>query len=157
ALALPSYLTRRLTLPVYAAWVLILQIGAYVSYLDLGIQTSVSKFVAEYEAREDYETAGRHASDGFVLMIAAGVLGLALTVCLAWRVPALFAAMPANLYRDVRISLLLVGGSLSLGLVCAVYSAVFLGLQRYWIPTTITVLNKALFAVLVLAIVALHG
>ena len=157
ALVLPAYLTHRLPVTTYAAWVLILQLAAYVSYLDLGIQTGVSKFVAEYSARGDYEGAGRHASAGLVFMTLAGMLGLGLTVVLAGQVPKLFASMPANLYHEVRISLLLVGSSLSFGLVCAVYSAVFLGLQRYWVPMTISIVNRASFAAIVIAVVALHG
>jgi O-antigen/teichoic acid export membrane protein len=141
----------------YSAWVLILQLAAYVSYLDLGIQTGVSKFVAEFDARGDLEAAGHHASAGLLLMIGGGALGLALTGLLAWTVPQLFATMPANLYQDVRVSLLLIGSSLAFGLVCAVYSAVFLGLQRYWIPTTITIINRASFAASVITVVALHG
>jgi len=157
ALVLPAYLTHRLPVTTYAAWILILQLGAYVSYLDLGIQTGVSKFVAEYDARGDDEGAGRHASAGFTLMLLAGILGAGLTLILAWQVPRLFSTMPANLYHDVRVSLILVGSSLSFGLVCAVYSAVFLGLQRYWIPMTISIVNRASFAAIVIAVVALHG
>jgi O-antigen/teichoic acid export membrane protein len=157
ALVLPAYLTHHLPVTTYAAWVLILQLGAYVSYLDLGIQTGVSKFVAEYEAKGDYAGAGRHASAGLCLMILAGILGLVLAAGLAWQVPRLFSTMPANLYHDVRISVLLVGSSLSFGLVCAVYSAVFLGLQRYWIPMTLSVVNRASFAAIVIAVVALRG
>ena len=157
ALVLPAYLTHHLPVTTYAAWVLILQLGAYVSYLDLGIQTGVSKFVAEYAARADHEGAGRHASAGLALMLIGGTLGVALTLVLAWQVPRLFSAMPANLYSDVRASVMLVGVSLSFGLVCAVYSAVFLGLQRYWIPMTISVVNRASFAAIVLVVVALHG
>ena len=157
ALVLPAYLTHHLPVTTYAAWVLILQLGAYVSYLDLGIQTGVSKFVAEYEAKGDEAGAGRHASAGLALMLLAGILGVALTLVLAWQVPQLFSAMPANLYRDVRVSVMLVGSSLSFGLVCAVYSAVFLGLQRYWIPMTLAIVNRASFAAIVLAVVALHG
>ncbi len=157
ALVLPAYLTHHLPVQTYAAWVLILQLGAYVSYLDLGIQTGVSKFVAEYDARGDEVGAGRYASAGFALMLLGGMLGLGLTLVLAWQVPRLFGSMPANLYHDVRISVMLVGSSLSFGLVCAVYSAVFLGLQRYWIPMTISIVNRASFTAIVLAVVALHG
>ncbi len=46
-----AYLTSRLSVSVYGAWVLILQMAALVSFLDIGIQTAVAKFVAEYEAR----------------------------------------------------------------------------------------------------------
>jgi O-antigen/teichoic acid export membrane protein len=157
ALILPAYLIHHLSVQTYAAWVLIIQLGAYVSYLDLGIQTAVSKFVAEYDAKNNYDAAGRHASAGFVLMTIAGTLGLGLTLVLAWQVPTLFAAMPSHLYHDVRVSVVLVGSSLSFSLVCAVYSAVFLGLQRYWIPTAITILNRGSFAAIVIAVVALHG
>jgi O-antigen/teichoic acid export membrane protein len=157
ALLLPAYLTHRLPVTTYAAWVLILQLAAYVSYLDLGIQTAVSKFVAEYDAKSDHAGAGRHASSGLVLMIAAGTLGFALTLVLAWKVPHLFRTMPANLYQDVRVSVILVGSSLSFGLVCAVYSAVFLGLQRYWIPMTLSVVNRTSFAAVVIMVVALRG
>ena len=143
ALVLPAYLTHHLPLSTYAAWVLILQLAAYVSYLDLGIQTGVSKFVAEYDARGDSAGAGRYASAGLSLMILGGLLGLVLTLILAWQVPRLFSGMPADLYHDVSISVILVGSSLSFSLVCAVYSAVFLGLQRYWIPMTIGVVNRA--------------
>jgi O-antigen/teichoic acid export membrane protein len=157
ALLLPAYLTHHLPVTTYAAWVLILQLAAYVSYFDLGIQTGVSKFVAEYDAKGDLAGAGRHASAGLALMLIAAVLGVVLTFILAWQVPRLFSAMPSNLYHDVRISVLLVGSSLSFGLVCAVYSAVFLGLQRYWIPMTLSVVNRASFAAVVVAVVFLHG
>ncbi|MGH9564971.1 MAG: polysaccharide biosynthesis protein, partial [Candidatus Angelobacter sp.] len=79
ALALPAYLTHHLPVTTYAAWVLILEIGAYVSYLDLGVQTAVSKFVAEYDANQDHLGAGQHASAGLVLMLLAGILGVVLT------------------------------------------------------------------------------
>lgn len=157
ALILPAYLTHHLPVTTYAAWVLILELGAYISYLDLGVQTAVSKFVAEYDAKKDHHGAGQHASAGLVLMLLAGVLGVALTFALAWQVPRLFHSMPANLYHDVQISILLIGISLSFGLVCAAYSAVFLGLQHYWVPMTITIANRICFAVVVIVIVALHG
>jgi O-antigen/teichoic acid export membrane protein len=157
ALVLPAYLTHHLPVTTYAAWVLIIQLAAYVSYLDLGIQTGVSKFVAEYDARGDISGAGRHASAGLALMFFAGALGLLLTCGLAWQVPRLFHSMPTNLYHDVRVSVLLVGSSLSFGLICAVYSAIFLGLQRYWIPMSITIVNRVSYAVIVVVIVALRG
>jgi len=157
AILLPSYLTHHLSVKVYAAWVLIIQLGAYVSYLDLGIQTSISKFVAEHDAKGDELEAGRYASAGLGLMLLAGILGGVLTLGLAWQLPKLFSGMPANLFPEVRIALILVGCSLSFGLVCSVYSAVFLGLQRYWIPTAITILSRVLFAIAVFAAVWAGG
>lgn len=157
SIVLPAYLAHHLPVTTYAAWVLILQLGAYVSYFDLGIQTAISKFVAEYDATGDHDRAGLHASAGFFLMALAGMFGVGLTLVLAWQVPRLFTTMPASLYHDVRVSLILVGSSLSFGLVCAVHSAIFLGLQRYWIPMTIAIVNRVSFAAVVIAVVSLRG
>lgn len=157
ALLLPAYLVHHLPVATYSAWILILQLGAFVSFLDLGIQTGVAKFVAEHDARGDVVEAGRHASAGFLMMTLASVLGLGLTAILAWQVPRIFHNMPEALYRDVRISVLLVGASLSFTLLCSVFSAVFVGLQQYGIPTAITVLNRSLYTLTVCIIVHFHG
>ena len=141
ALVLPAYLTHHLSVDIYGAWVLILQLGAFVSFLDLGIQTAVAKFVAEHDAKGDEVEAGRYASAGLAIMTASGLLGIVLTLGLAWQVPRLFHKMPAALYHDVRISVVLVGASLSFGLVCSVFSAIFfksisrpMGLPFVYIP-----------------------
>jgi len=157
ALVLPAYLTHHMQANVYGAWVLILQLGAFVSFLDLGVQTAVAKFVAEYDAKADQAGASRFASAGLAITAITGLIGAGLTLILAWQVPRLFHAMPVSLYRDVRISVVLVGTSLAFGLVCSIYSAVFLGLQRYLIPTGIAILNRLAFSIAILAAVFLHG
>jgi O-antigen/teichoic acid export membrane protein len=149
ALLLPAYLTHKLPIKTYSAWVLILQMSAYVSYLDFGVQSGVAKFVAEYEAKGDATGANRRASAGLAIMFVMSIVGVLMTLILAWRVPHLFYEMPATLYQDVRISLVLVGASLSFGLFCSVFSAIFLGLQRYAIPMTISIVNRILFAIVV--------
>ena len=155
-LILPAYLVHRLSVQVYSAWVLILQLGAFVSYLDFGIQTGISKYVAEHEARNDLEGASTHASAGLVLMLVACACGVVLTLAFAWQVPRLFHEMPSTLDRDVRLSLVFVGVSLSFGLLCSIFSAIFYGLQRYAVPTVILLINRLLYAAVVLAAVALH-
>ncbi len=157
ALLLPAYLTHRLPVKTYSAWVLLLQMSAYVGYLDFGVQTAVAKYVAEFEAKADSTGAGMRASAGLALMSLAAVLGVILTLTLAWRVPYLFAQMPPALYPSVRISLVLIGVSLSLGLLGSVPSAIFLGLQRYSVPMVISLVNRALFTIVVISTVFLHG
>ena len=68
-LALPAFLTHHLPVKTYGAWVLILQLSAYVSYLDFGVQTGVAKYVAEHEAKADQEDTERCASVGFAILL----------------------------------------------------------------------------------------
>ncbi len=156
AILLPAYLTKHLPVQTYGAWVLILQLGAYVGYLDFGVQTAVAKYIAEYEAKGDYDGCGRCASVGLVIMLAASILGFLLTLALAWWVPELFRNMPATLYRDVRLSILFVGTSLAIKLATSVFSAIFLGLQRYQVPMVTDVVSKLLYAAVLCAAVFLH-
>ena len=67
---LPAYLTHHLPVKTYGAWVLILQLSAYVGYLDFGVQTAVSKYIAEHEAKQDFAGCGRYASVGLAIMLA---------------------------------------------------------------------------------------
>jgi len=156
ALVLPSYLTHKLSVMTYAAWVLILQVSAYVGYLEFGIQTGVSKYVAEYDARGDANGSSMRASVGLAFMLVAGVFGVVLTLILAWQVPAIFREMPPSLDPDVRLSIIFVGISLSFGLVCSVFSSIFLGLQRYAVPMVVSFVNRVLYTGVILGAVALH-
>jgi O-antigen/teichoic acid export membrane protein len=153
---LPSYLTHKLPVKTYAAWVLVLQVSAYVGYLDFGLQAGISKYVAEYDAKKDMAGSSVRASAGMALMLIASVLGTALTLILAWRVPQLFRDMPVSLYHDVRLGIVFVGISLSFGLFCSIFSSIFLGLQRYAAPMILALVNRLLFAVAVVASVTLH-
>ncbi len=157
ALLLPTFLAHKLSVKTYSAWVLILQMGAYVGYLDFGVQTGISKYVAEFEARNDTKSSSMRASAGLLIMIAASVLGVALTLVLAWHVPDLFIEMPPSLYADVRLSLVFIGLSLSFGLVCSICSAIFLGLQRFGIPMGISLVNRVLYTAVILGAVFLHS
>ena len=158
AFILSSYLTRRLPIKVYSAWVLILQVSAYVSYLEFGIQSGIAKYVAEYDARNDAVGANMRASAGLALMLIASAIGVVLTLILAWQVPALFHEMPASLYHDVRLGIIYVGVSLSFGLLCSIFSSIFIGLQRFAAPTLLALANRILFtAAIVLAVVFHQG
>src|ERR1700689_720983 len=108
---LPAYLTHHLPVKTYGAWVLILQLSAYVGYLDFGVQTAVSKYIAEYEAKRDTAGCNRCASVGLVIMLVACALGILLTLVLAWQVPNVLRTMPPSLYHDVRLSIVFVGVS----------------------------------------------
>ena len=156
SLLLPSFLTHKLSLKTYSAWVLVLQMSAYVSYLDFGIQTGIAKYVSEFEARKDLHGATLRVNAGLALMMVTSFLGVVLSLILAWQIPNLFREIPPSLLSEVRYSVLFVGVSLSFGLLCSICSAIFLGLQRYTIPTVLSLTNRFLYALAVLAAVMLH-
>ena len=154
---LPAYLTHQLPVKTYGAWVLILQLSAYVNYLDFGVQTAVSKYIAEYRAKQDERGCSACASAGFAIVVVAGILGVLLTLVLVWRVPVIFRTMPVSFFPDVRRAVLFVGLSLSVSLATSVFVAIFLGLQRYRIPMMTTIANRLAFGVVICAAATAHA
>ena len=97
SLVLPPFLVHRMAPAEYSAWVLILQLSAYVNMLDLGLQTAIGKFVAEYDAKGDREASHHLVSTSFTILAVAAAIGFAAIAVMVWSVPRLFHQMPARL------------------------------------------------------------
>lgn len=156
ALLLPPFLVRELSKDAYGAWALLLQLTLYVGYLDFGIQTAVSRFVAHAEELNDSEQRDGVFSTAFVMLCAAALLGCVLVIVLAWQLPDMFRQMPPALYQSAQIALLFMGMSFALGLPVAVIHAMFMGLQRHEIPAAVAIANKVAMALFVAAVVLKH-
>ena len=156
SLLLPPFLVHRMPPAEYSAWILILQLSAYVNYLDFGVQTAIGKFVAEYDARSDRDAAHKMLSTAFSFMSMAALVGFGLIAVLTVRVPQLFRQMPSSLTHDVRAGLLCVGFSVCLTLPFSAFGASFIGLQEYGVLTLIQVGGRVLSALALVALI-LHG
>jgi O-antigen/teichoic acid export membrane protein len=157
SLALPPFLVHRMTTVEYGAWVLILQLSAYVNFLDLGISTAIGKFIAEYDAAGQREASRRLVSTAFTVLCSVSLLASIALCLVVWGVPQLFHQLPAALVPQVRASLAAVGLSTCLGLPLSVFASVFNGLQRYGFPTLLYTVNRVSSAAALVIIVLLHG
>jgi O-antigen/teichoic acid export membrane protein len=154
---IPPFLVRHLSQAQYGAWTLILQLSAYINLLDLGLQTAVSKFVAEYHAIGDRDANHRLVSTSLTAFILTAPIGAVAVIVMTFSVPGLFHQMPADLLRDVRFSLLVVGLSAVFALPFNPFLAVFNGLQDYSFPTVLSVVSRALSAFVLVVLLLLHG
>jgi O-antigen/teichoic acid export membrane protein len=148
AIPLTRILTKSLPTSTFGAWGLILQLGAYVGVLDLGLQTSVGRFVAHYNELRQPEQRDRIISTALAALTALAAVAVAGLLILAWELPNIFKEMPANLHGEARTALLVVGTSLALSLPFGVFNGIFAGLQRNEIPTVIVVTGRVIAAVL---------
>lgn len=156
AVALPPFLTRSLSLQAYGAWALVLQLTAYISYLDFGLQTAVGRFVAHANERKDSDHRDRIVSTATIALIGASILASVSALVIAILIPRLFHGMSASMFRQFRVALVVVGLSVAIGLPISVFNGIFVGLQRYEIPALITGGTRFLGAALVV-IVARSG
>lgn len=156
-LVLPPLLVHRLQPAEYSAWVLILQCGSYINLLDLGLQTAIGKFVAEYDAAGDRVANGRVLSSAFVILCASATAGAIAILLVAWLVPQIFHQMPVALIGEMRVGILAVGLSMAFALPFGAFLAAFTGLQRYGFPTLVALLSKGISSAALAAVVLMNG
>ncbi len=157
AMLLPPFLTRRLSHDMYAAWVLILQLGAYAAIFELGLQAAISKFVAQHHATEDHEATSSVVSTAVALLGVSAVCALAAVAALVWQVPNLFRQLTPYLVHEVRLGILLVGGATALALPATALASTFQGVQRYKIPMAIGGGSQALTGIAIVLAVFRHA
>lgn len=156
SLVLPPFLVHRMSAAEYSAWVLILQLSAYVGLLDFGLQTAIGKFVAEHEAAGDNEANHHLVSTSFTILTAASLIGAIAMVVAAQHISALFHQMPAALVPQVRWGVLAVGLSAAFALPFGSFSSIFTGLQRYGFPTVVAIVTRVLSAAALIVLLLLH-
>jgi O-antigen/teichoic acid export membrane protein len=157
ALVLPRLLVHRLSPSAYSAWVLILQISAYISLLDLGLQTAVGKLIAEYDAVGDRFASSRTLSSSVSILCASAAVGAVVVVLVAWQVPQLFHQMPIGLIADLRGGILVVGMSAVFALPFGAFLAAFTGLQSYGFPTALATGSRILTTAGLAILLLLHS
>ena len=146
AVLLPPVLVRHLAPGTYAVWVLILQVVAYIGYLDVGLQTAVGRYIAFAEAKQDTELRDGIFSTAFAGLMIAGSAGLVLILIAAALAQKVFPSIPELLLAPMRIAISIFGISVALGLPASACNGVFSGLQRYEIPAITTSAGKLLSA-----------
>lgn len=134
AITVPYFLVRSLSAAEYGVWVLALQMSAYISYFDFGLQTAIARFVAQTIQTQDENRRNQVVSSaGFLLALAMVIAALGMAI-LILILPAIYrAAAPAQI-RDLRVCMELIGGSLIVGLFASTFTGVFLGYEKNEIP-----------------------
>lgn len=157
AVLLPPFLVRTLPTETFSVWVLILQLTAYINYLDFGVQTAVGRFVAYNNDLENFEERDRIINTSFAILSGSGLLAVLLMLLLSSQLPQIFHNIPSDLQAEAKIALLLVGASLAIGLPFSVFNGIFIGTQRYEIPAVITGAGKLTTAILIIIAAKFSG
>jgi O-antigen/teichoic acid export membrane protein len=114
----------------YGVWVLVQSTVSYMYFMDLGLRTTVVRFTAEAQAREDHEEVSNVVSAALWIRLwtACGVMAIACV--LAAILPHVFK-LPAQYAVTARVALLMAATTLSSTLVFSVFTAVLSGLGRF--------------------------
>jgi O-antigen/teichoic acid export membrane protein len=140
----------------YGLWALVASFVAYGSLADLGIASAVTKYVAEYHARGENETASELISTSLWLYCGLAVAVVALSAIIAPFVPDIIR-VPANEHATTSwlVVITAVGVAVQLPSNCAI--AVLRGLNRYDLINIIGTLAMVNLAVGIVVILELGG
>lgn len=151
---LAPFLVHSLGKTGYGIWALILSLTSCFGLLDLGIRSSVGRFVARYLALQDPVNVNRIVNTAFAILAAAGAATMLST---AMVVQFFFSRLQVGPEFEpaAKTALLLVGLNVGLILPLGVFGSVLIALERYDVLNTITVFVELLRAVAVVCAVKL--
>jgi O-antigen/teichoic acid export membrane protein len=130
AVLLPHFLTHGLDRDRFAAWSLMLQIAAYVGYLDFGLQTAVARFVAQASELEQLRRREQLIGTARTLLIGAALLGTVVTGTVILNLQHLFKGIPPELIRELSIAAAIVSLGSCLLLPFSTYTGILIGLHN---------------------------
>ena len=113
-------------------WVLIFAVTGYYGLFDLGIRSSIIRYVSKYAATDDREKLAQFINTALFSYTGIGALSMALTALLSSSVEHWFR-IPPGLHSQARLLLLMVGASVSLSFPLGVFGGMLEGLQRFYI------------------------
>ncbi|MGD1216041.1 MAG: flippase [Terriglobales bacterium] len=129
---LSPFILHRLGDAAFGVWVLIFSVTGYYGLFDLGIRSSIIRYVSKYTATDDREKLTQFVNTALFSYTGIGVVSMGLTALLSSSVEHLFK-IPPEMHSQARLLLLMVGASVSLGFPLGVFGGMLEGLQRFYI------------------------
>jgi O-antigen/teichoic acid export membrane protein len=150
---LSPFILHRLGNTAYGAWILVFSVTGYYGLFDLGIRSSIIRYVSTYTATNDTEGVSRLINTALAVYTAIGVAAMATTLVLSGFLGSLFR-MPSDFLPTARVLFLMVGTAVALGFPVGVFSGILEGLNRFYFVNVTNVVSTLLRALLI--VLALH-
>lgn len=127
---LSPFVLHRLGYIAYGVWVLAVSVVGYLNLLDLGMQSSIIRFVSQGYTKRDHESASDAVSAALWVRLQISAVAILFSCIIALVFPRVFK-VPANLARDAQEAVLLIGAATAVTMTLGVTGAVVSALNRY--------------------------
>lgn len=152
---LSPFILHRLGDAAFGIWVLIFSITGYYGLFDLGIRSSIVRYVSQAKASGDLNYASNVISTSLFSYTCIGAFAFLITVLVSVYVNKFFH-IEAAFQTPARLLLLMVGTAVSLGFPLGVSSGVLEGLQKFDVLGWTNIVSTLLRAVLIVLALS-HG
>jgi O-antigen/teichoic acid export membrane protein len=150
---LSPYILHHLGDEAFGLWVLIFAITGYYGLFDLGIRSSIIRYVAKHSAKGEHDELNRLINTAFFTYGGIGAVAILVTITVSFYAGAIFR-IPGNSVHLARWLLLMVGSAVALGFPLGIFGGILEGLQRFYVLNFNSMVSTLLRAALI--ITALH-
>ncbi len=150
---LTPFLVRTLGDALYGLWILLGSVVVYFQLLDLGLSTSLARYVAQYVAQGREDELSELASTVFVLYLGLAAVAGVLMLALAPWVATVFQIPPQNAPVATQ-TFLLVSINFMIALPTSLYNAILVGYQRIDLNNIANVVAQAVEALLIVVLLS---
>ena len=145
---LSPFILHRLGNTAYGAWVLVFSVTGYYGLFDLGVRSSIIRYVSTYTAKDDVDGLCRLVNTSLAGYTAIGVAAMAVTIVLSAHVSSIFR-MPPEFVGTARLLFLIVGASVAIGFPAGIFGGMLEGLGRFYVVNATNLVSTLLRAVLI--------
>jgi O-antigen/teichoic acid export membrane protein len=145
---LSPFILHRLGPTAYGAWVLVFSVTGYYGLFDLGVRSSIIRYVSTYMATNDLEGVSRLVNTSLAVYSTIGVIALVTTLVLSDFLGYLFR-MPPNFLPTARVLFLMVGAATAVGFPAGVFGGILEGLNRFYFVNVTNLVSTLLRAALI--------
>jgi O-antigen/teichoic acid export membrane protein len=131
-LFLSPYILHHLGDDAFGLWVLIFSVTGYYGLFDLGIRSSIIRYVAKYSTVDENEELNRLVNTAFFTYSGIGAVAILITIAVSFYVGSIFRISGDSLYL-ARWLFLMVGSAVALGFPLGVFGGILEGLQRFYV------------------------
>jgi O-antigen/teichoic acid export membrane protein len=128
---MPRMIDRRLGQDLLGIWDFSWSLVSYFGLVQLGIGSSVNRYVAKYRSAVDIVGMNRIVSSAGCVLSVAGLLVLVLTIAVSLLLPQLFGARLGENVNEAQWVVSFLGASLSIQMAFVVFSGILTGCHRW--------------------------
>src|SRR6266568_60913 len=152
---LSPFILHRLGNTAYGAWVLAFSVTGYYGLFDLGIRSSVIRYVSTYTSTNDIEGLSKLINTSLAGYTVIGAAAMMVTLVVSMYLGSLFR-MPADFLPTARVLFLMVGTAVALGFPAGVFGGILEGLNRFYFVNATNLVSTLLRAMLIVLALT-HG
>jgi O-antigen/teichoic acid export membrane protein len=154
-ISLSPYILHHLGDEAFGLWVLIFSITGYYGLFDLGIRSSIVRYVAKHSAKDETDEMNRLINTALFTYSGIGTVAILITVTLSFHAASIFR-IPGNSVHLARWLLLMVGSAVALGFPLGIFGGILEGLQRFYV-LNFTSMSSTVVRALLIVTALRHG